>query len=431
LYQLRRVVKEEYLPQSLRNVLVVKREPSPEEVPPRRKSRSPTNPELAYIVLSATCLVKLPELQDLLLKKVPYFSYPSRKGKPPAINIVTVPRFPPTSVAHAAEQSATLWPVTYNPNTSYGPNPAIVAQAQEEIESNNQADDYMAMAKRVGDMTAALGVGPGVGVVVVERDEGTTTSRLVAVAGDARWFEPRLRGLRGHRLDGRETGCLGHPEAHAVMRAIDFVAQKRRAVAQVAGPLEASNPINSSISSPSGPMEVDDETQALPAPKVSTYGPVEGLHIKDNYEAQLHHAPLTESESHYLSLTSNPNSLKPHGYLCLNLEFYITHEPCVMCSMALVHSRAGRVIYAGARGGGSAESGALRAESPQSQANAGQDVVMSIEGDQTQVQPPKYGLFWREDLNWRFNAWEWKPIVWSDQDDDIGWMDELRRGVQA
>uniref|UniRef100_A0A1A8BBB6 Adenosine deaminase, tRNA-specific 3 n=1 Tax=Nothobranchius kadleci TaxID=1051664 RepID=A0A1A8BBB6_NOTKA len=41
---------------------------------------------------------------------------------------------------------------------------------------------------------------------------------------------------------------------------------------------------------------------------------------------------------------SNPE-VGPRPYICTGYDMYVTREPCVMCAMALVHSRIGRVFY--------------------------------------------------------------------------------------
>lgn len=65
--------------------------------------------------------------------------------------------------------------------------------------------------------------------------------------------------------------------------------------------------------------------------------------------------------------------LEEDKYLCQSLDVYTTHEPCVMCAMALVHSRIGRLCYAQSMPHGAVESA--------------------------------YRLHARKELNWRFEAW--------------------------
>jgi len=390
------VVKDDYFSQQLKDKL-------------EEDTSAQTTPlqHLVYIVLAPTPHIPLDSLQLLLAKHVPFYSISTLSvPSPPPILTLLAPLYAPSTAAYAIEQSTTLWPTTYNPNTTYGPNPGFVAQAQEELEHNGDVDVYMALARHAGMQIEGKKGGLPVGAVVVERIGGL--AKVVAVAGDARWA-----GCE------QEDSGKGNPAGHAVLRAIDFVAQKRRAIAAA-----TSGSANSEKESPA--------VHAFPAPAVCKSpdrATIKTDHnIAANYAAQLHHAPLTLLEEHYLSLQSNPGSPSTNGYLCLNLEVYLTHEPCVMCSMALVHSRVGRVVFGGNTGKEIA-TGALRAEvvGDEMDSEGGRhnddDEITAQTGGSTQ-QPPKYGLFWREDLNWRFNAWEWRAdisvMVEAGSDGEVG-----------
>ena len=194
----------------------------------------------------------------------------------------------------------------------------------------------MSLAKRAGEEASVATQGEPIGAVIVDRNQGEDGS-VVAVAGDARW----------HHIDKANEPGSGNVTAHAIMRAIGMVARKRRELLHE-GPIR----------------ELDSEEWDLDR-------------------------PLTVLEEELY--TASP--VARDGYLCLDLELYVTHEPCVMCSMAILHSRFSRVIF----GQRMQRTGGLTAVKQNESGS-------SINNDDNGL---GYGLFWRQELNWRHLAWQW------------------------
>ncbi|KAK3900230.1 cytidine deaminase-like protein [Staphylotrichum tortipilum] len=250
---------------------------------------------------------------------------------------IPVPMVSPTSQVQAAMWSQHFWPSLYRKNNPLGPHPSMIARQTDEI-----ADDaaiWMALAHKVAKQSHDAGFGEPMGACVIQRDEGKTT--LVALTGDARWCQ------KGNN----KVGCTGNPMAHAAMRAISIVAQKL---------VRAEN----------------RKTKTNPAPILE-------------FEA-FQDSPMLEDERRVFDL-EHPN---PDGYLCHGLEMYLTHEPCVMCSMAILHSRMGKVAFRHRM----PLTGGLCAE------DRGQGHPSLKEADGGRG----LGLFWRRELNWSLVAWEWE-----------------------
>ncbi|AEO61899.1 cytidine deaminase-like protein [Thermothelomyces thermophilus ATCC 42464] len=248
---------------------------------------------------------------------------------------IPVPMVPPTSQVQAAMWSQHFWPSLYRKNNPLGPHPSMIARQTEEIA--NDAAIWMALAHKVARESHASGYGEPMGACIIQRDEGRTT--LVALAGDARWC-PRGK-----------VGCSGNPMAHSAMRAISIVAQKL---------VRAEN----------------RKTETRPEPILE-------------FEA-FQDKPLLDDEKAVYDL-EHPN---PDGYLCHGLEMYLTHEPCVMCSMAILHSRMGKVVFRHRM----PLTGGLCAEDR----GRGHPALKGADGGRG------LGLFWRRELNWSMVAWEWE-----------------------
>jgi tRNA-specific adenosine deaminase 3 len=244
---------------------------------------------------------------------------------------IPVPLFAPTSQEQASLWTLKYWPTIYKKVNPFGPHFSLISKA--EIEIQKDVDKWMNLAAEVASEASTTGSGEHIGVVIVERLNGL--SRPVAVAGDARW------------QDWRRTPS-GNVTAHAALRAIAMVAEGLK----LSEKIEKGN--GHSI-----------EPEAL-----------------DIFRDQ----PLGQVERKYYQPSASSD-----GYLCHELEIYCTHEPCVMCSMAIVHSRFGKVVFKQRmpHTGGLCADGRLG-----------------------------HGLFWRKELNWTMLAWQWSHGE-SDSYDEI------------
>ncbi|CAG8976316.1 hypothetical protein HYALB_00005722 [Hymenoscyphus albidus] len=246
----------------------------------------------------------------------------------PGVKLSTteIPLLAPTSAEQAKGWSEKYWPCVYKKSIPFGPHVAIVSRAQEEVLRGVRG--WMDSAWGLADAAREEGVGEGVGVVIVERRGGE--ARVVVGAGDGRWCRW-----------GREEGGEGNVTAHAVMRGIGMVSEG----------------LARDYTSPS----------AIP-PFPDTEGGIFRNH------------PLLDLENDLPE-----KEVDVGGYLCHDLEIYCTHEPCVMCSMAIVHSRFGRAVFEKrmcGTGGLCADEGGLG-----------------------------HGLWWRKELNWTMLGWRWvRPL---------------------
>ena len=196
----------------------------------------------------------------------------------------------------------------------------------------------MSLARRVGEEVLMAAQGEPVGAVIVDRSGGEGGS-VIAIAGDARW----------RHIDKANEPGNGNVTAHAIMRAISMVARKRRAL------------LSEGLASERG---------------------VEDSDLNADH-------PMTTLEKEVYATSP----VARDGYLCLDLELYVTHEPCVMCSMAILHSRFAKVVF----GQRMLRTGGLTASSPD---KCGSHVNSDDFG-------LGYGLFWRQELNWRHLVWQW------------------------
>ncbi|KAL9589920.1 MAG: hypothetical protein Q9203_001275 [Teloschistes exilis] len=305
------------------------------------KAEQPPETSL-YILVAPTTSISMLALSALLVSLFPF--------RTPAPCTIEVPLYPPTTASQAQERSSEYWPTVYKKHNPFGPQPSLVAKAESELLPS--AGTWMALALDVGREARAMGYGIGAGAVIVEN------GRAVVVAGDGRWASRKSK-----------TEVDSNPMAHAVMRAIALVAKKRQQLL---------------VQTPTSSGAAEE-------------GEIARLEWKERAKgANFYENPLTDIEMQCLA----QDSIEAGGYLCLDMDIFVTHEPCVMCSMAILHSRFGRVVFG-----------------KQMPATGGLCTEVK-EGVTESTARLGYGLFWRSELNWRLLAWRWQDRKADDEGAD-------------
>jgi tRNA-specific adenosine deaminase 3 len=240
------------------------------------------------------------------------------------------------------------------------------------------------MATQAGQEARQGGYGRGPGALVVN----PKTQQVLAVAGDARWWTSEQTASANPDL----SDCEGRPEHHALMRVVAMVANK-----ELRRRLRAGSHIrfaSTCTESPAGeplteierlysetvhsPLLLSPTTSNPASPTLPTF-PLPSASPAISVEN------LASSLSSSLSSFSiRSTTFRSEGYLCSGLDLYLTHEPCVSCAMAMIHSRFRACIF--------------ERRMPSSGALSARDSPNSL----------GYGLFWRRELNWRVMAFQYQ-----------------------
>ncbi|KAL5335295.1 hypothetical protein BJX70DRAFT_375504 [Aspergillus crustosus] len=416
---LRRFAKQSNLPEPIHSILL-QDNPSPQTI----------------FVLISPPLPDLDRLQELLVPYAPPPRSPSDSQTAPADQIkfhtIRVPTLPPLGTAQADKWTKELWPVVYNPaaaRATISPPVQVLNRTREFLQ--HDAGRYLAFAKKVAEEAEQSGCGRGVGAVVVDPDiveriletdddlDARWAEAIVAVAGDAR-YSRREAGLPSlaecHTSGGPnpatetyDADLEGGPDLHALMRAAEIVAYKRRAGDPEAeadkptlSPLESYFLSQTDLTAPEFEPESQDATPVPEKYQKTGHEDSEAVPISSSWTAEDTPAPRIRPRSQ-------------GGYLCTDLDVYLTHEPCVCCSMALLLSRfrsvtfpqTGRMIT-----GGLASEPVISpvpVERSLAEIADNKDENTQGAGEQEASEKPKrlyYGLHWRKELNWRALGFE-------------------------
>ncbi|PYI32331.1 hypothetical protein BP00DRAFT_160177, partial [Aspergillus indologenus CBS 114.80] len=370
------------------------------------------------------------------------------------LHTITVPMQPPLTPTQAEHWSSKMWPVVFNPaapRALIAPPPQILSRVRDAIAP--KAGRYLALAQAVAAEAERSGLGRGVGAVVVdpeleqteeeETEASSRTAAIVAVAGDGRYSRreggqpapAEIAGGGGGGSSGPSPHCgtydadwEGGPELHALMRAVELISSKRRedkpgSRRQKIRPvlygleeyfLQKSDVPLRGAETGAGAGGADEESEDAAAPPPEKY---QKTTETEAHAIHLHHKGAEEQAADAGGGAGGAGGVGPRirsreqgGYLCNDLDVYLSHEPCICCCMGLLLSRFRAVIFPRR---GRMVSGGLASEPVVKpvpvEAGSDHPVEEEAEGGTEEASTTNreyYGLHWRKELNWRALGFE-------------------------
>lgn len=426
---LRRFAKHSQLPEFLRSAI----------------QHNESSPQTIFVLVSPP-LPEVDALQKVLAPFAPASSTSSENQPEPAptisLHTIKIPSQPPLTAKQAENWTSTYWPVVYNPaapRATIAPPPQILNRALESIQP--EAGYYLALAEKVAEEAEKSGRGRRIGAVVVDpeilasidtlNDEDGTrwTEAVIAVAGDARYSRREAGALSESELQIEpgppaaeqtyNSDLEGGPELHALMRAVEMIAQKRRGEDPEASDTnQCLSPLESYFLSQSGVST----SASLLDPQEPEPSPVPEKLLKTNSAS-----PVVPTTSNSPPVAPRIRSRAQGGYLCTDLDVYLTHEPCLCCSMGMLLSRFRAVIFPRKRRmvtGGLASEPVVSPEcGPEAEPETSESKAQMEASSDLATKRKYYGLHWRKELNWRALGFEFV------EHDDLAQSTESQTGV--